>query len=306
MKVIRHTDALYSQTQNKKDMSEELEKANNNFISFFKENITLILVALYSLSFINYYIYYKGFDISIFNYTGLNDLLFFSLEYIFNIILLIFICEVLLFMIFSIIYSLYEKFVIFIVKKKGKLYLLSHNRTKKRIENIFNNRFSNSLLNFRFTIILLSLFIIGFFPNKLIVIPTYFVYFVYYLEKIAKEKFLSSFTLIGACVIIIISTLISTLVNSYNKRFEKDDYIISFYEDSKFISTDTKVSCYNYLGETSSNIFLYDIETKESKIVYKENITDVKIKTKNNIDKYILKLKNTFMVKNFIEMINQK
>ena len=137
-------------------------------------------------------------------------------------------------------------------------------------------------------------------------IPTYFVYFVYYLEKIAKEKFLSSFTLISACVIIIISTLITTLVNSYNKRFEKDDYIISFYEDSKFITTDTNVSCYNYLGETSSNIFLYDIDTRESKIVYKENITDVKIKTKNNIDKYILKLKNTFIVKNFIEMINQK
>ncbi|MFL0163203.1 hypothetical protein [Aquirufa salirivi] len=135
-------------------------------------------------------------------------------------------------------------------------------------------------------------------------IPAYFLYLVFYLGRIIKEKILSPFTLITACVIIIISTLITTLFNSYKKRFEKDDYIISFYEDSKFITTETKVSCYNYLGETSSNIFLFDIETKESKIVYKENITDLKIKTKTNIDKCIMEIQNTFIVKNFIEMIN--
>ena len=284
-------------------MSEELQKTNKNIISFFKENITLILIGLYSLSFINYYIYYKSFDISIFNYIGLNDLIFFSLEYIFKIILLIFICEVFLFIIFSIIYSIYEKIVLFILKKKCKLYILSNKKNKERIDNILHNRFSNSLLNFRFTIIILSLFIIPHFPNKLIIIPTYLVYCMYYFEKIMKEKFLSSFTLIGSCVVIIISTLTTTLVKSYNKRFEKDDYIIYFYEDSKFISTDTKVSCYNYLGETSSNIFLYDIETKESKIVNKENITDIKIKNTNDIDKYILIIKENYMIKLYTKML---
>lgn len=114
------------------------------------------------------------------------------------------------------------------------------------------------------------------------------------------------FTLTMSTAIIIISTIVTTLVNSYNKRSEKDDFVISFYENSKFISTDTKISCYNYLGETSSNIFLYDIENKESKVYYKDNISDIKIKNTNEIDKIILKLKQSFLIKAYSEIISKK
>ncbi|WP_133158877.1 hypothetical protein [Flavobacterium alvei] len=74
---------------------------------------------------------------------------------------------------------------------------------------------------------------------------------VYHLEKISQEK-VTYLMLSASSIIIIFFSIITTLVNAYNKRFEKDDYIISFNEDKDFISTDTTISCYNYLGETSS------------------------------------------------------
>jgi hypothetical protein len=127
---------------------------------------------------------------------------------------------------------------------------------------------------------------------------------IYHLERISQEK-LTYLMLSASSIIIIFFSIITTLVNAYNKRFEKDDYIISFNEDKNFISTDTKISCYNYLGETSSNIFLYDIENKESKIYFKDKISDLKIKNSVNIDNSIIKIKNNFIIKSFIEMLNE-
>jgi hypothetical protein len=131
------------------------------------------------------------------------------------------------------------------------------------------------------------------------------IYFIYYTEKVSTIK-TPKLMLSMVSVIIIISTIVTTLVNSYNKRFEKDEYIISFNENSTFISTDTKVSCYNYLGETSTNIFLYDIENKESKIFFKDNISNIQIKNNNEIDEYLKRIKENFIVKTFIEMITRK
>lgn len=281
-----------------------ISKEKNEFITFFKENITLILLSLYTLSFINYYLYYKSFEISIFNYVGLNDLLFFSLEYIFNIFLLIFISEIILFIFFVLLHLIYEKFILFIIKKKGLLYLKSDKKNRERINKVLNKTFDSSLKNFRMTIITLSIFIIPFFSHTLILLPTLLIYIAYYLEKFNKD-IAPYLTLTMASIIITLFTIITTLFNAYNKRFEKDNYIISFNEDDNLISTDTKFSCYNYLGETSSNIFLYDIENKESKIYFKDNISNIKIKNSNTIDNAILTIKNNFIVKSYMEMLDK-
>nr|WP_315160606.1 hypothetical protein [uncultured Flavobacterium sp.] len=282
-----------------------ISKEKNEFITFFKDHITLILLSLYTLSFINYYLYYKSFEISIFNYVGLNDLLFFSLEYIFNIFLLIFVSEIILFIIFVFLHKMYEKFILFVVKKKGILYLHSNNRDKERINEVLQKTFNTSLNKFRMTIIILSLFVISQLSDKLILYPTILIYIAYYLEKFSKD-IAPHLTLTSASIIITIFMIITTLVNSYNKRFEKDDYIISFNEEDAFITTDKKLSCINYLGETSSNIFLYDIKNKESKIYFKDKISNIKIKNSNTIDNYILIITNNFIVKSYMEMLNSK
>jgi hypothetical protein len=283
---------------------ENTPNENPNILTFLKKNISLILLGIYTLSFINYYLYYKGFEIQIFNYIGLNDMLFFCLEYIFKIVLLIFLSEVLLYIVFTLIFLTYEKIVIFFIKNKLKLYFTANKATRERIDKLFYKRFDSYLLNFKLTILFLSIFVIPSFGYNLILLPTLFIYFVYYIEKIAKDK-MPFLTLTMASVIVIISMIITTLVNSYDKRFEKDDNLISFKENQETISTDTKISCYNYLGETSSHLFLYNIETKESRICSKGNISEFKIQNKNNIDKYIFIIKESFIFRKFNEMLNR-
>lgn len=130
--------------------------------TFLKENIAVILLLVYSISFTNYYIYYKSFNISIFNYVGLNDLIFFTLEYVFKILLIIVIYELIFFLIFTIFWGFYEKIVL-IWKKKLKLYLKSDKRNRERILNVFNEYFSKGLVSAKFTVVMIGIFLIVFF-----------------------------------------------------------------------------------------------------------------------------------------------
>lgn len=281
-------------------------KRNKFFSRYSAENISLLLLGIYSLSFINYYIYYKSFEIPIFNYIGLNDLIFFALEYIFKIILIIFICEVLLFLIFGFIYEFYEFIIIIFVKRKAKLYLKASKKNRNRISEVFWKNFDQYLNQFRFSIVFLSMLVIPFTNHILILFPTLLVYMFYYMGKVEKEDEFITVLLKMLIGIIVISMIVTTIANSYNKRFEKDNYTISFKENTIEISTDKKLSNYNYLGETSSHIFLFDTVNNESRIFSKSNITDIKIKNTNEIDKYVKKIKNMTVIKLFIEMNNQK
>lgn len=272
--------------------------------AYLKDNIALILLLIYTISFTNYYIFYKSFNISIFNYVGLNDLIFFTLEYVFKILLIIVIYELIFFMIFSILWGVYEKIVL-IWKKKLKLYLSSSKRNKERILNVFNKHFSKGLVNAKITIVMLGIFIIVFLPFKLITIPAYFVYFIYLLELISKEK-MYGISVTFATVIIVLSMIFTTLYNSYSKRFEKENYTISFTEENKLITTEKCKSSLNYLGETSTNIFLYDIKSKKTKIYNKSSISDFEIQNSNTIDNYIILIKDSYPARIFMEMINEE
>lgn len=261
-------------------------------ISFFKKNLALILIGIYTVSFVNYYIYYNSFNISIFNYVGINDLLFFTLVYFFKIFLIFISIEFILFVFFTLIFGVYEKIVIFFIKKKGLLYINSTKSNKERILNVFSKKFDNAFRTFRISIIFLSIFFaLPFFPYKLLIIPSFTVYLFYSIDRVAKEK-MGNFYILFSIGLITFFLVLSTLFDSYDKRFEKDDFTISFFENSKFISTQKGKSNYNFLGETSNNIFIFDIKKKESKIYLKENLNDVSIKAYNDIDLIVEELKN--------------
>lgn len=277
----------------KNNVDAESEKS---FFLFFKDNISLILIGLYTFSFVNFYIYYKGFEISIFNYVGLNDLAFFSIENIFKVILLVFILEVTAMIFFTLLFNFYRKWVLFFIKKKGLFYLKLNKNQKERIDDVFMKYFYEYFSSFKILLFFASLFVIPLFKHLLITIPALLIHFLVTIHKSANQKFTKLFLLfpIG---IIALATLATTLVDSYYKRFRKDDFIISFNEDSKHYSTDAQLGCLNYLGETSTNIFLYDIEKKQAMIFHKEKISDIKIKNQNTIDDIILKLEKTEFIK---------
>lgn len=275
-----------------------------NIFQILKENITLVALVIYGVTFLNYYIYYNSFQISIFNYIGLNDMIFFFLEYIFKILSSLIIIEISLFFIYIFIHDFFVYLRLKGTKKRRIYYKNLAKNNKKRVAKVIEIGFSKSLTQFKLTVVSLSIFAVAFFPHKTILIPAYFIYFIYLLEKISKERLYEFVTYFGG-FIVFISLLITTLINSYDKRFEKDDTNISFYENNTFITTDKNLSCYNYLGETSTHIFLYDIEKKISKVYDKSNINDLTIKNSNTIDSTITKIKKTKIYKFFEKMMNE-
>lgn len=282
----------------KKKKKKNITDKKPSFFTFLKQNVTFILIGLYSLSFINHYIFYNSFGIPIFNYIGLNDMLFFSLEYIFRILLLILISEILFVFLFTFLFSIYEKIVIFLIKRKGYLYLKAKKSDRERIKNIFEKKFKNYLPSFGFGLVFILVFVVSFSSYKVILLPTILIYFLYYIERISDDSGWDISLIMGS-IVILLSMTITPIVKSYEKRFEKDEDKISFYENSTLISTDKSVSCLNYLGETSSHIFLYDIENKEAKVYSKDNISDFTIKKTEKIDNYIKKIERFMKTKPF-------
>jgi len=274
----------------------------NKIIKLLKENLTLILLVIYSVSFTNYFIYYKSFNISIFNYINVTDLIFFTLEYIFKITLIIFIYEVTVFIIFTFLFNVYERIVL--LKRKKLEFYLKSKKNKKKIEKLFLKPFQKGLLNTKFFLFFLGVFILPFLPYKLIIFPAYFIYIIYLLELGSKER-MFKFSIPFVSIIIFISMIVTTLFNSYSKRFEKEDYFISFKQDSKAITT-SKSSHLNYLGETSTYIFLYDISTRKSKIYQKSSLTNIEVQNNGRIDEYIFEVKEFYPVKLFIDWLNEK
>lgn len=285
---------------------EDLKTSNDNLLKFLKENITLILLALYSISFINYYFFYNFFNIPIFNYIGLNDLLFYSIEYIFSIILTVFIVEVVLFIVFAILYGIHMNIVLLLVKKKYKLVIEGwlSKRIRERTRRIFDDKFSDSLFDFKMTLFVFSLFGVLFFPLKTITIPALFIYMIFLLDR-REENRISNLSLVSALVIVVISLGIITSMSIYQKRYHKQQYEISFEQNGKWITTNQKKSKLNYLGETSTNIFLYDIDRKETRIYFKDNIEDIIVKSNSSMDEYLRDFFESSLyreIKKFLEM----
>ncbi|WP_339812426.1 hypothetical protein [uncultured Imperialibacter sp.] len=281
-----------------------MDKLKIIFSFFTKENISITLLIIYSVSFINYYLYYKSFSIPIFNYLAVADLVYFTLEYVFQIVLIILLYEISFFIAFSYLWIIYERIVL-IRRKKFFYYLGLNKRQKERITDLFEKPFKKGLASSKMIIALIGIFFIGFFPNKLLFIPAYFVYFVYLIGVISDERMLN-ISIPMAIVIIILCMLISTLFNSYTKRFEKDEYSISFIENNEFITTEKCKGNLNYLGETSTNIFLYDIDNKVSRIYNKSKITSFEIQNTNNLDFFIIKIRDSYPFKILREMLNEQ
>ncbi len=279
---------------------DELKKI---FRFFHKENISITLLTIYSVSFVNYYLYYKSFNIPVFNYLSIPDLVYFPLEYVFQIVLIILMYEIAFFIVFSIFGTIYERTVL-IIRKKLFYYLSLNKIQKARIIDLFEKPFRNGLTGSKFIIALIGIFFIGYLPNKLLFIPAYFVYFIY-LREIMSDKKMLNISIPMVTVIIILCMIFTTLYNSYTKRFEKDEYSISFNENNEFITTEKCKSSLNYLGETSTNLFLYDINNKVSRIYSKSNITNLEIQNTSNLDNIILKVRDLYPIKIFREMLNE-
>lgn len=261
-----------------------MQNDNNLFqgLNFFKENLTLIIIGIYSISFANYYLFYSSFNINILSYVGINDLLFFTLEHFFKILIIFILIEILLFIIFVFFFTIWRNYTL--IRRKGTLYLQSTKKNRKRLIGVFNKKLDGGYRDFRVSMAFILLFCVVFLPNKLLLMPVIMVYMFYSLGRYIKDKDITNFTLTFSVSIVTLFLITNTLYNIYSKRFIKDEFEISFYENDKFISTEKKLMTYNYLGETSTHIFIYDLKLKKSKVIFKEAMTDYTINSNNDID----------------------
>ena len=273
----------------------------NRISNFLKNNLTIILFVIYAISFVNYFIYYKSFNISIFNYLSISDLLFFALEHFLKIILAIFLFEILFFIVYSCIFTVYQ--IVVLKWKKKLLFYMKSKKNRERINNLFNTSFDDGLIGGKFIVMILGIFAIGLLPFQSIIIPAYFVYFLYLLESHSEEKRFDISIPITLFIVFVIM-LFSTTHQAYIKRFYKDDFLVSLIENDSVITTDTKTSTLNYLGETSTNIFFYDINSKKARIVFKSNIRNLEIQNNETLDNYIIVIRDNFFIQNFIKMLN--
>lgn len=163
-----------------------------NIFQLFKENKTIVALSIYGVSFLNYYIFYSSFQISIFNYIGLNDMIFFFLEYVFKILSSIIIVEFLLFFTYIFLHDFFVFLRLNSSKRRRTYYKSLAKNNKKRISEVVEKGFSKSLTQFKLTIVSLSIFAIAFFPYKTIIVPAYFIYFIYLLEKYQKKSYTNS------------------------------------------------------------------------------------------------------------------
>lgn len=246
------------------------------FYDFLKNNISITIIVVYAISFINYYIYYYSFGIPIFNYVEITDLLFFFFEYLIQILLVIFLVEMVLFITHAVYFRIIHELIPLYRRKKLGVYIKASKRNRERFLKVFEKEIDDHLRGFKLTILLLSVFVLPSLPHKLVLFPTYFIYFLYILNQYDRESF-RKLTAYIVLLIVFVSLIISSLYNGLSKRYYKDNYIISFKEGNALISTDKDISCLNYLGETSKNIFLYDVNSRKARIFSKENISDLQI-----------------------------
>lgn len=236
------------------------------------------------------YLYYKAFNIYIFQYISVSDLLFFSIEQLTILTCLIIGLEILGFFIYNLLIDLILRPK---VRSEVKKRLLrSDKKNNKQLVDRFvwrvqKKRMASSLhlLSMLVGVIICvisylpffhslqhSLFIAGF---------TYFMYrgFLYRGRNMEKQK-LQNVILITV-YILIIGLMVLQAGSDAKNVITKDelDHKLSFDYGEKHFSVNSRI---RYIGETSTYIFLYDKKVQETLIFPKTKIDNLKINAKDS------------------------
>lgn len=273
-------------------------------VNFLKEHMLVVSLSLYAISLTNYYLYFWSFGISIFSYVTINDLVFSITKHVLDIFAIVLIIEILLFITYTFYYRLFCELLTLYRRGKLPLYMTSTKANKERILKIFEKGFSPTYTKYRLTLLIIQLFLLITLPALSITIPAYFISFTYSLSRLNDDaprlrQLFYSFI----CLILLISLFGKTLIDSYNIRYDKTDFDISFKESNNLISTaeNTKL---NFLGETSLAIFVYDIEKKKARIYGKSDISVVEINN-SKMDKNLASIKQTWLFKQLAKVFRK-
>lgn len=250
------------------------------YLASYKSNIPIILLIFYSLGYIYLNRYYHQFNISIENYITLTDIIFITVNTIIKL---------------SIIYLIFDFFLLIISNIILKIFYsrkLNH-KIKGRVDNnkIYNRYYSlvikkqieKQMKYVSFYLSLICLFILLFsLSDKIYIFTIYIPYFLVKIHPISHSKenknkriVVQIFLLIFSIMLIISFANLGS-IDGLSVKTSQTSKIIEFTENQKYYNVNS--DSLNYIGETSSFIFIYDKKNRKSLIFQKNNISNYKIK----------------------------
>lgn len=259
------------------------------FIKSFKANFLLVSLVFYLLGFIYYWVFYLQFGISIFSYLDLKDILFTSLSYLLVLLILYFISEFLL-LTFS--YGVFNFWFTLRYKEKVNRRLGKSARVKRYLE-YKNNKLFNDEYFLISNLVLLTIAILLFFQFNsrfmfLLFMTTFFIlrfFFLIYagLDRKSEREQTLNFGLITFSFLLILLAVGWGVTYGFNIKEGKSNEKLEFYENGVLYST--KTDSLDFIGETSSHLFLYDLKNRETLVFSKSAISKLVIEDNSLFEK---------------------
>lgn len=261
------------------------------YLQTFKEYWSFILIAVYSIAYCYNYIYYSLFDINIFHYTTLTDLLFFSIEQIIVLIGLVVLFDIIGILVIELIYSFFIN-----SKIKLKLKIKFEKRNVKFSNNYLNNviaryQKSRSSYDFLYFAVIWTFVAILF---KYLDIPLItagalvtagFLNFNFKLFKLTKHKgniddYVRKIAFFLGYIMIIFMVGVQAYFSSVDIKYHRNTKkYLSFNYLGMLYKVDDKL---RFVGETSTYIFLYNKPDETTLIFPKTKVDNLKINAKDS------------------------
>ncbi len=247
------------------------------YLESYKTNIPVIILVFYSLGYIYLNRFYSRFDISIENYINLTDIIFVTIV---NLVKL-----AIFFLFIEFVLVLISRFVLKLLYSK-KLNPKSDPRLRNQeiYDRYYNLVVYKQINGVSFFILLLGLFIpllieIDF--SYLILFLPFFIIKTHqitnYENKEEKNRMLQYLGLI-MYFLLMICFAIWGHYDGNNVKTSDSQKNIEFRENKILYNTAT--DSLNFIGETSSYLFIYDKHKRKTLVLNKQKISDFKIKDK--------------------------
>lgn len=278
------------------------------YLDNYKSNLPIILLVFYSLGFVYLDRYFARFNISIENYVNLTDIIFVTIKTLVSLSLIYLVIEICLYII--------SRTTLKIVFSKNLNY-----KIKRRIKNqIVYDRYYSLIIEkqivkqtngLSFFFFIISPFILWYFIDEpVIIFSLFFPFLIIKIHQITnykndeERKRMIQFLLVILYVTLLICFAIWGHKDGNFNKISNNPSNVEFYENQN--SYNTKLDSLNFIGETSSYLFIYDKKNRTSLIFNKGNISNFKIKditltpeeeekiqkeTKMKIDSFFNKLK---------------
>ena len=250
------------------------------YLDNYKSNIPIILLVFYSLGYVYLDRYYARFNISIENYVNLTDIIFVTIKTIVSLSLIYLVIEIFLYII--------SRSILKIIFSKSLNYKIKEKIIKKSVYDryyslIIEKQIENQTNGLSFFIFIISPFVLWYFLDESVIIfSLFFPFLIIKIHQITnyendeERNKMIQFLLILLYVILLICFAIWGHRDGNFNKISDNPSKVEFYENQN--SYNTNLDSLNFIGETSSYIFIYDRKNRTSLIFNKGNISNFKIK----------------------------